>query len=158
MNKRRKKQVQHIRLEHGFFWVGLAVILALLSAGMILRVVQQPTTPSIMVVSPITYSEGGDAYLPGTGRNYAVIEIELKNPTVKVFNFAPVLQAYLTDEQGNRYDMAPVELDNPIAAGEIQPNETRRGQLSFNVPKDTSALTFHFETTDEYQLSYTHRL
>lgn len=156
MNKRGNKQ-HRIRYGQAFLWIGLAVLLALMSAGIALRSMH-PIIPRVSVVSPLTYNEGGEVYIAGTDRHYAVVEIEVKNPTTKLFNLAPVLQTYLTDENGTRYEMAPVELENPIVAGVIQPGETRKGQLSFNVPKDVSVFYFHFVTDDAYQISYIQRL
>jgi len=120
--------------------------------------VRQPAVPTIAIVSPVTYSQGDQTYQPGTSRKYVILEVEVKNPTTLPFNFAPVVQTYLTDASGVKYDMAPTELPNPIEAGAVAPGETRRGQLSYNVPSDVSALEFHFVTDDQYHISFAQRL
>jgi hypothetical protein len=160
MSKQHKKQTdkRSLAIHHEVLWISVAVVLAVLSAGLILWNIRQPVIPTIAIISPVTYSQGNQTYQPGTARKYAVVEVEVKNPTAQPFNFAPVVQTYLTDSKGVKYEMAPTELPNPIEAGPIAPGETRRGQLSYNVPNDAGALEFHFVTDDMYHISYAQRL
>jgi hypothetical protein len=155
-----KKQTRKRNLEihHGVLWISVAAVLAVLSAGLILWVVRQPAVPTVAIVSPVTYSQGDQTYQPGTTRKYVIVELEVKNPTALPFNFAPVVQTYLTDSKGYKYEMAPAELPNPIEAGPIAPGETIRGQLSYNVPSDVTVLEFHFVTDDHYHISFAQRL
>lgn len=139
-------------------WIGGAIVLALISAGVALYFIRSSARPVLTVVSSVSYSNGDENYQPGAGRKYAIVDVEVKNPSSLPFDFAPVVQSYLTDEAGNKYYMAPTELKNPIEAGPIQPGETRRGQLSYNVSTKVQSLQFHFVSTDSYHLSYTKQL
>jgi len=151
-----KSRSKHVK--QGAFWIVGAALLAILTGVIIIWIVRQPAVPSISVVSPVSFSNGNESYMPGTSRKYVVVDVQVKNPTSLEFNFAPVVQTYLSDNSGNRYDMAPSELGNPLAAGVILPGETKRGQLSYNVPVDVTGLVFHFVTDDSYDISYSQSL
>ena len=153
-----RKKPEKSRNTPGAPWIVGAAFLAIITGILIVWIVRQHAIPSVSVVSPVSYSNGSESYQPGTSRKYVIIEIEVKNPTTRAFNFAPVVQTYLTDDKGNRYDMAPAELSNPLAAGVILPGETKRGQLSYNVPVDVTKFVFHFVTDDSYNISYTQSL
>ncbi|MEO5949686.1 MAG: DUF4352 domain-containing protein [Candidatus Saccharimonas sp.] len=156
MSKSRKSQAatRHRVTRQSMLWFVGATLLAVITGIIILWIVRQPASPSMSVISPASYSNGDESYQPGTSRKYVIVEVEVKNPTAQVFHFAPVVQTYLSDDKGNQYDMAPSELANPIAAGSIMPGETKRGQLSYNVPIDVSGLSFHFVTDDIYDISF----
>ena len=154
MSKRRNQE-QTFSLSHPsvLVWFGVVVVLAVMTAFGILAALRGPTVPTLSVLAPPTLSDGDTMYLPGTNRQYVIVEVEVYNPTKEIFNFAPVIQTYLTDAGGNRYGMAPTELTNPISAGPLKPGEKRRGQLSYNTPKDARGLSFHFWTNDAYRVS-----
>ncbi len=124
-----------------------ALALATLTAFLIIGRINASTV-SLAVDRPVQYSGGQYPFVPGTNRRYAIVTVHVTNHTASVMHFAPVIQTHLTDSNGERFDMAPSLAKNPIRAGEIAPGETRSGQLSYNVPNNTSDLKFHFAPTD----------
>ena len=125
MSKQHKKQIRkrNLGIHHGVLWISVAAVLAVLSAGFILWLVRQPAVPTIAIVSPVTYSQGDQTYQPGTSRKYVILEVEVKNPTTLPFNFAPVVQTYLTDASGVKYDMAPTELPSIFFPLQLRPSQ-----------------------------------
>jgi len=121
----------------------ITLLLASLTAYLVVHQ-SNVSTIALRIDKPITYDHGSYPYLPGTGRQYIVITAHITNHTADHFEFAPVVQTYVTDSSGARYEMAPTSLDNPIQAGTIAPGHTQTGQLSYAVPNNATKLVLHF--------------
>lgn len=122
---------------------GVATAFVLFHSGLVPGE-QKGTT--FLKVDKVTYDEHGtQPFIPPAGEKYVVTHITVKNDSDDIFYFAPVLQTYISDDKGHKYQMSPVGLRDPIAGGQMNPSEERTGSLSFLVPKNTSGLRFHFE-------------
>lgn len=84
-------------------------------------------------------------FTPGTGYTYVIVQVEVENYSGELMHLAPVLQTYLTDDAGNRYEMAPDPIPNPLMAGPVANNTKREGALTYNVPTSAHNFTFHFD-------------
>lgn len=94
----------------------------------------------------VSYDDVGKyPFLPGKGMQFVIVHITVKNHRDTAFDFAPVLQTYITDNQGGQYFMAPANLKDPINAGKLMPGENRQGSLSYLVPVSARGITFHFQ-------------
>lgn len=138
------KYDRQLRAKHVVLTFFFVLLLAALTSYGIQRFINASTI-ALTVDHPIQYSNGQYPFLPGTNRHFVIVTTHISNHTPETFHFAPVLQTYLTDASGLRYDMAPALSEDPIKAGEIAPGETRSGQISFNVLKNSSGLTLHFK-------------
>lgn len=112
------------------------------------------TAPIDLGISDLHFDlTGQEPYKTPPGYKFAILTLTVTNHGGAVFNFAPVLQTVVQDGSGNKYEMSPAPLNNPIAAGPVSPGESRTGQLSYLVPSDTKALIYVFEDpqTHTYQ-------
>jgi len=141
----RKKQAKKFAVKQPYILATFVVtlLLALLTAYIVVHR-SNISTIALRIDKPIVYDQGSYPYLPGTGRQYVIITVHITNHTTSGFAFAPVIQTYVTDSSGTRYEMAPTSLDNPIQAGMITPGRTQSGQLSFAVPNNATNLVLHF--------------
>ncbi len=85
-----------------------------------------------------------DPFKPPVGQHFIVISITLRNYSASSFDFAPVLQTYLTDEAQRHLEMSPTVLDNPVTAGKLMPGTQTSGELSYLVSDDAKQITLHF--------------
>jgi len=90
--------------------------------------------------------QGSPPFLPGTGYEYYDLTLKIKNVSRTVLQVAPVVQMYLRDKMGTNYELAPAPLLNPFEAGPLQVGEERSGEVSFDVPKSASGMSFVFGT------------
>lgn len=142
-HKQKKSAGLHLQKYQIIAVIIATLLLAALSASVIVGRITASTV-SVSIDQPVHYTNGEDPFLPGTNRRFIIITVHVTNRTDEILHFAPVIQTHLTDNKGTRYDMAPAHVENPIKAGEIAPGETRTGQLSYNITKDTGKLLFHF--------------
>lgn len=93
----------------------------------------------------------GDFSQADSGNEYVVIDITTENGTDEQQYISTLLQMLVKDGAGNFYDMdllAQSELDRGYNEGQpLAPGETRRGQLAYEVPQDSSPLYWIFEFT-----------
>lgn len=90
-------------------------------------------------------SAGAQPYPAPSGLKFAIVNVELSNLSPEVFDFAPVIQAVVTDELGRSWPMSPANVEAPIQAGPVAPGATLTGEISFLVPVDATKLTFIFD-------------
>jgi len=141
----RKKQVKKFAVKKPYVLATFVatLLLAVFTAYVVVHH-SNLSTIALRIDKPIVYDQGSYPYIPGTGRRYVIITVHITNHTTSGFAFAPVVQTYLTDSSGARYEMAPTSLDNPIQAGTIAPGRTQNGQLSYAVPNNATNLVLHF--------------
>lgn len=144
-----KKRQAKIKTASKLFVIATFVVTLLLALLTAYLVVHQSnvSTIALRIDKPIVNDQGSYPYLPGTGRHYIIITAHITNHTASNFEFAPVVQTYVTDSSGARYEMAPTSLENPIRAGTIAPGQTQTGQLSYAVPDDATKLVLHIVIT-----------
>ncbi len=78
------------------------------------------------------------------GHKVLVVSVTIRNYSEAAFDFAPVLQTYLTDSNQAHYTMSPSVLTDPISAGKLMPLTETSGELSYLVPNDANRIQFHF--------------
>ncbi len=105
------------------------------------------TKPSyeLKVNSLRTDDQGDQIYRPGAGYRYYIVDITFTNAQNQALALAPVVQTYLEDSAGTKYEMAPAPLTNPFAAGPLEPGASRQGELSYEVPISAQNLQFVFD-------------
>jgi hypothetical protein len=86
-------------------------------------------------VKKVSYPSGQKPFIPPSGKQYAVITLDIKNRTDKPINIAPASDTYIKDSSGNVSYLTPYALGNPFRAGELPPGEEIVGDLSYLVPK-----------------------
>jgi len=82
------------------------------------------------------------------GMSFVTMNVTIENKSNTIFYFAPVVQTYVTDANGQKYELSPTSLDNPIQAGEISSGRTVNGEISFLVPNNATGLTFNFKPSE----------
>jgi hypothetical protein len=64
-----------------------------------------------------------------------MVQVKIKNKTEKVVSFLPVLQTYLRDGNGVKYEITTApNIKQAAVAGPIAPGDTVSGQIGFQVP------------------------
>lgn len=97
-------------------------------------------------VYSIKYDDVGTyPFTPPKSSKFVIVRLSVSNNSSRDFNFAPVLQTYLTDRAGHQYQMSPATLTDPIDAGLIAPKQSRTGSLSYLVPINAKNLTLQFK-------------
>lgn len=104
---------------------------------------------SMSVISTRQDTKKAKPFVAPTGEYFMVVSVSLVNNSERPFDFAPVLQTYLTDSRQKHYTMSPTILDDPISAGKISPKSQIAGELSYLVPIDSRGITFHFVPNTE---------
>ena len=98
----------------------------------------------IAIVGTAYDKTGKRPFIPGANRQYLIVEVAVTNHSDQPVDFAPVVQTWVSERSGHNWDMTPAPLEKPFAAGSLKPGATRVGQLSYNVPQNSSHLTFHY--------------
>ena len=97
-------------------------------------------------VSKVEYDDVGiQPFATPPGWKYEIVYVTVVNNGRSVFNFAPVLQTYLTDKNGGQYYMSPAILSDPITAGPIASHHSVSGSLSYLVPIHTNNTSLQFQ-------------
>jgi hypothetical protein len=150
----------HIHTHWAMLIMVVWVLIGAVTGGALVRAHYQRThnTVTVKVTNTSYDKKGKQPFLPGTGYQFVIVDVAIANNTDQTFNLAPVIQSYLTDEQGNTYQMAPALLDHPLAAGRLADNVSTTGTLSYVVPQNVSRLTFHFNADTPQHIRYQHTL
>jgi len=77
--------------------------------------------------------------------NYKILDLSITNTGDKAVAFIPIFQAYIRTASGATYSMSPLPGIQPIFAGDIEPNTTISGELSYFIPEDGQELMFFFD-------------
>jgi hypothetical protein len=85
---------------------------------------------------------------PDEGNKFIGVELLLVNQGDEAETISTLLQMYLKDETGQKYDvdlMAAMAIGSSSPDGEISPGERLRGKVGFQVPADLRGLQFVFD-------------
>ena len=139
------------------FWSAAGVVTGLWLAKIWdkdeLAVEQKLADSMVLTINNVQYDQVGRApFLVPAGMKLVIIDITLKNDSTQEFNFAPVLQTFLSDSQGNQFEMSPTSLENPISAGKLSSTQEVTGSLSYLVPVDQTELYLNFTPGDNEPL------
>ncbi len=100
---------------------------------------------SLQVKSIKMGEKGQTPFEAPAGESFVVVNVVMNNNSGQSFYFAPVVQTYITDVNGNQYKMAPTVLEKPIDAGSIATGQSIEGMLSYLVPDNASGLVLYFQ-------------
>jgi hypothetical protein len=150
----------YIKRHWAFLLIGTWVLLGILTGFVALRAHREAEKQSMVVkVIHTTYDKHGqEPFVPGTSYQFVIIDVKVSNNTSDMFNLAPVVQSYITDEQGTKYNMAPAIISRPLAAGRLANGVSTNGTLSYVVPLGVKHLTFHFVADSPQHIRYEHAL
>ena len=90
----------------------------------------------------------GDQFTkPEKGKEFIAVDLLLLNQGTKAKNISSLLQMYLKDNTGQKYepDLEAQTVVGSAPEGEISPGERIRGKIGFQVPKEVGALTFVYD-------------
>ena len=91
--------------------------------------------------------EGDEFTKPEEGKEFIAVDLIIANQGSKPTSISTLLQMYLKDETGQKYDpdlMAQTVVGS-APEGEISPGEQIRGRVGFQIPKDIGPLIFVFD-------------
>jgi len=90
----------------------------------------------------------GDQFTqPEAGQEFIAVDLLLVNQGEKPKSVSSLLQMYLKDETGQKYepDFEAQMAVGSAPEGEISPGERIRGKIGFQVPKEVGSLTFVYD-------------
>lgn len=102
----------------------------------------------VLIVHQVTYPPGDQFNKPEPGNKFVVIDLTLENKGSEDRHVSSLLQMYLKDEQGRKYELdlaATVASGGSTPDGEIAPGEKLRGQVGFQIPENAKNLVFVFD-------------
>lgn len=82
---------------------------------------------------------------PSEGNRYVAVEIEAKNLSNERQTLSTLIGAEVMDSENRPYDIALAGVDRPQLDGEVQPGQSRRGWMVFEVPADATGLTLRLK-------------
>ncbi len=135
------------------------------------RGVSSPDAPELAPASPTppaVYRIGDDIHIgdwnlavlgwaevPGTtgnaprsGQRFVAVDVVLINVAQGPRNLSPLLQMSLKDDTNRKYDWnlaAQAASGAGLPSGEVSPGERIRGTVGFQIPQDSTGLTFVFD-------------
>ncbi len=108
----------------------------------------QETTPKLETsVLNSRYSEGDQAFQPMPDMQFVIVDVNVIHRLDSPKWFSPVLETYVKDEAGKKYELSPVILEKPFDAREYKVNEKATGELSYMIPKNASNLSWCYEVS-----------
>lgn len=132
--------------------LALAAIISYALFGIALWVfLKQPPSYAAKVLSSQSV-QGKHIFQPSPGYRYMTLDVRVTQNTGKDMWFTPVTQSYITDQSGDRYEMAPYELSNPFDAHSYHSGEIAEGQLSYQVGAQAKGLKWCYEFHDQTPL------
>ena len=105
-------------------------------SGLVIQVIQS------------SYPDGKGIIQPKEGYKFVSVDVLIDNRGDVVKEITSVVQMYLKDSTGQQYTFhlgAQSIIDSGLPDNELQPGEKIRGQIGFQVPKNTPGLIFVFD-------------
>jgi hypothetical protein len=102
----------------------------------------------VIQVLGVTYPAGTDLIRPKEGYKFVGVDVQVENQGSSVQEITSVVQMYLKDDTGQKYTFhlgAQSVLGGGLPDDELQPGESVRGQVGFQVPVDATRLVFVFD-------------
>jgi len=88
---------------------------------------------------------GDQAFVPGKGMRYVIAHLSIRNNGKNAGYVAPVVQAFLRDNQGMIHQMSPATTTIPLVAGKLLPGSSASGEISFDVPITANGLNLYYQ-------------
>ncbi len=92
-----------------------------------------------------TPSAGDEFNKPTAGTQFIVVDVEIKNISATTRTVSTMLAMSIKTPGGFEYDQAAYYPEPSFPDGDIQPGQTGRGNVAFEVPADIGAMTFVYE-------------
>lgn len=92
-----------------------------------------------------TPSAGDEYNQPGEGKQFVVVDLEVKNVSGDPKTVSRMLSMSIWTPAGFNYDPAPYFPGPSYPEGPVQPGQTARGNVAFQVPADIGPMTFEFK-------------
>lgn len=86
-----------------------------------------------MTVRSLTTTPGKGHYAAPRGSHFAIVTIAITNRADQPIMIAPTRDTYMKSTTGQLAYLSPVELENPLRAGQLLPQETIQGELSYQL-------------------------
>jgi len=96
----------------------------------------------------VSYPSGTDFVKPKEGYKFVSVDVQVENQGDSVQEITSIVQMYLKDNTGEKYTFhlgAQSVIDSGLPDDELQPGERVRGQIGFQVPRDSVGLIFVFD-------------
>ncbi len=135
------------------FVIGINITASFLRARPDLLKPANPAVRTQSVLSAVVlssrYSEGSQIYQPLPGYRYVVLKVAVSHNLSNAQWLSPVLQSYVVDQYGTKYDLSPVESDQPFDAKLYQPGESAVGEVSYMIPNSPLDLEWCYELSEQ---------
>jgi hypothetical protein len=92
-------------------------------------------TVAVNAVEP--YTSGNQFLMPKSGNKFVAVDITLKNNSKGPYSYNP-LEFKLHDNQDYGYSMAATDKEPTISADALQPSQTTRGFIVFEIPESNT--------------------
>jgi hypothetical protein len=91
------------------------------------------------------FSDGDQAFMPMPDMHFVIVDTDIVHHLDAPAWLSPLLQSYLKDSAGKKYELSPVTLERPFDARQYKIGEHATGELSYMVPKNASGLSWCYE-------------
>jgi len=98
-----------------------------------------------VTINSLRFEQGGGPYTAPKGRKYLIIDATFTNNSKDTISLLPSTQTYIKTTDGRVYFLTPYALEQPLRAGDLKPNDTITGELSYLVP-DASSYTMYIDS------------
>ena len=106
-----------------------------------------------LTVNSVQVSQGGVSAPDGI---YLILDCTYENKTDKEANLSTLVNLYIKDDDGVKYDQAMWADTTGSLDGTLMPDEKQKGQIAFDVPVGTEKINFYYEpflNTDGFKTS-----
>lgn len=101
--------------------------------------------PLAVKVVSWTPSAGDEFNKPAAGKQFVVVDVEIKNISATSRTVSTMLAMSIKTSGGFEYEQTFYFPEPSFPNGDIQPGQTARGNVAFEVPADIGAITFVYE-------------
>lgn len=103
------------------------------------------TPPLTASISSVSYSDGDPAFQPMPGQHYAIVDVDVVHNLDAPTWLSPLLQSFIMDAAGKKYELSPITLEQPFDAREYKIGEHATGELSYMIPENVNGLNWCYE-------------
>lgn len=100
---------------------------------------------SMVARSLSTTDKLGEFQEPASGNEFVVVRLAVKNTSGDFVDFSSFWQTRLKDGENHVYDASFGVTSHPFDSGTLAPGEVSRGDVVYEIPKDTESLTMQFD-------------
>lgn len=101
-----------------------------------------------VTVNDWEFTEGEEPWFAEEGSQYVVVDVSIKNTGDETEIISTLLGMSVQTPNNSVYGIASYYPEPEFPGGDLKPGDTMSGLVTFEVPDDTKALDFVFETMD----------